>query len=298
MTEQSALEALRELAATAKTEAQAAADKPGKPTMAYSYLSGRSVALHNAVKIVEAALTVAAPAETMCVCHHSLTPHKAGVGNCEQAAPTPDPRQSAEYRRGWAAREEAILAAVPGCEHDWHTAQHPNPKVYSICQSCEAVCYCHWRDDEGPMDATNWVVEPDCPSHTAAPATDMSPKEQYEYGEAVSAAVHAPATTEPRLLSLEDARKMVPAEDCGGRSYTKNESEDIARFMVLGAEIQEYPSSFRPDGKETLAEIFAKRSTSEPIQGNCAEGHSYHRWIHRETGACVEFQLTKSRGGQ
>ncbi|KKN75293.1 hypothetical protein LCGC14_0381450 [marine sediment metagenome] len=42
----------------------------------------------------------------------------------------------------------------------------------------------------------------------------------------------------PELLALDVARKHVPEKDCGGRYYTAIEREDIARFMVEGAEIQ------------------------------------------------------------
>ena len=42
----------------------------------------------------------------------------------------------------------------------------------------------------------------------------------------------------PILLTLERAREIVPDVDCSGRVYNKDEKEDIARFMVEGAEYQ------------------------------------------------------------
>ncbi|KKL77220.1 hypothetical protein LCGC14_2037090 [marine sediment metagenome] len=64
-----------------------------------------------------------------------------------------------------------------------------------------------------------------------------------------------------KLLPLEIARKMVPYEDCGGRVYTDEEREDIARDMVLGAEMQEWPGSFKL--------LAAAEPASEPIICEC-----------------------------
>ncbi len=42
----------------------------------------------------------------------------------------------------------------------------------------------------------------------------------------------------PILLTLERARELVPGTDCSDRVYSSEEKEDIARFMVQGAEYQ------------------------------------------------------------
>ena len=42
----------------------------------------------------------------------------------------------------------------------------------------------------------------------------------------------------PPLVTLEKMRTVVPLEDCSGRKYPKWECEDIARYMVQGAEMQ------------------------------------------------------------
>ena len=74
------------------------------------------------------------------------------------------------------ALELQALAAQPEqrCdEHDWHTGETGDPRVMNICTNtdiCDAVCYCHWWDDEGEMAESNWVVEPDCPTHGKFPA--------------------------------------------------------------------------------------------------------------------------------
>lgn len=60
-------------------------------------------------------------------------------------------------------------------DHDWHSGETSDLRVNNVCMNadiCDAVCYCHWLDDEGPMDASNWVVEPDCPTH--GPASDTA----------------------------------------------------------------------------------------------------------------------------
>ncbi len=43
---------------------------------------------------------------------------------------------------------------------------------------------------------------------------------------------------------------------------------------------------------ELKAEMFdqSPASAQAAVLGNCNEGHSYHRWTHRETGACEKFQ--------
>ena len=40
------------------------------------------------------------------------------------------------------------------------------------------------------------------------------------------------------LITRAKAESAVPLQDCSGRNYTKEEREDIIRYVIWGAEIQ------------------------------------------------------------
>ena len=48
------------------------------------------------------------------------------------------------------------------------------------------------------------------------------------------------------LITRARAEFAVPLEDCSGRKYSKDEREDIIRYLILGAEIQR-DTDFRMD---------------------------------------------------
>lgn len=145
---------------------------------------------------------------------------------------------------------------------------------------------------------------------------DMSPKEQYEYGEAVSAAVHAPATTEPvcdHTFTTLTPQGIFTATVCFGHFSVAKSDEWLSTHIIN----ERLKNAGYETGTEALTRELvnaAHDNTLEPFQpapepvcvrvehqlkviGNCGVGDDGNCSEHNDSrGDSAEFPKPEHKG--